>query len=60
MIIGGAGLICFVTDPYFWLLHRTTGDDVKTVFKRYTVPQIIFGCATYVIALLIQFLMPVR
>ncbi|OQB35602.1 MAG: putative transporter [Euryarchaeota archaeon ADurb.Bin165] len=60
MIIGGAGLICFVTDPYFWLLHRTTGDDVKTVLKRYTLPQVIFGVITYLIALLIQFLMPVR
>ncbi|NLV25980.1 MAG: GntP family permease [Methanomicrobiales archaeon] len=60
MIIGGAGLICFVTDPYFWLLHRTTGDDVKTVFKRYTVPQVLFGIVTYLVALLIQFLMPVR
>lgn len=59
MIIAGASIICFVTDPYFWLLHRTTGDDVKTVFKRYTAPQIVFGLATYLVALLIQFLAPV-
>ncbi len=58
MIIAGAGVICFVTDPYFWMLHRTTGDDVKTVFKRYTVPQIIFGVATYLIAFTIQFFWP--
>jgi len=56
MIIAGSSIICFVTDPYFWLLHRTTGDDVKTVFKRYTVPQIFIGFATYLVALLIQFL----
>ena len=59
MIIAGASVVCFVTDPYFWLLHRTTGDDVKTVFKRYTVPLALFGGATFLVALLIQFLFPV-
>lgn len=59
MIIAGTGVICFVTDPYFWLIHRTTGDDVKTVFKRYTVPLALIGFATYLFALAIQFLMPV-
>lgn len=43
MIIAGAGVICFVTDPYFWLLHRETGDVVKRVFTYYTLPQIVFG-----------------
>ncbi|HWQ63388.1 MAG TPA: hypothetical protein VN429_03150, partial [Methanospirillum sp.] len=58
MIIAGAGVICFVTDPYFWLLHRTTGDDVKTVFKRYTIPQVIFGVLTYMVAFAIQYFYP--
>ncbi|HWQ67933.1 MAG TPA: hypothetical protein VN372_13830 [Methanospirillum sp.] len=58
MIIAGAGIICFVTDPYFWMLHRTTGDDVKTVFRNYTVPQIFIGCATYLVAFTIQWFWP--
>ena len=58
MIIAGAGIICFVTDPYFWMLHRTTGDDVKTVFRRYTIPQVIFGVATYLLAFAIQYFFP--
>jgi GntP family gluconate:H+ symporter len=58
MIIAGAGVICFVTDPYFWMLHRTTGDDVKTVFRYYTLPQILIGCATYLVALAIQVFWP--
>ena len=58
MIIAGAGVICFVTDPYFWMLHRTTGYDVKTVFKRYTIPQVIFGFATYIVAFTIQYFWP--
>ncbi len=58
MIIAGAGIMCFVTDPYFWLLHRTTGDDVKQVFKWYTLPQIVFGIATFVVAFAIQWYFP--
>ncbi len=58
MIIAGAGVICFVTDPYFWLLHRTTGDEVKTVFKRYTIPQAVFGVCTYIVAFAIQYFYP--
>jgi len=54
MIIAGAGIICFVTDPYFWMLHRTTGDDVKTVFRNYTLPQLLIGIVTYLVAVLIQ------
>jgi len=58
MIIAGAGVVCFVTDPYFWMLHRTTGDDVKTVFKNYTLPQFLCGCATYIVAFAIQYFWP--
>jgi len=58
MIIAGAGIVCFVTDPYFWMLHRTTGDDIKTVFKNYTAPQIFIGIATYLVAFSIQYFWP--
>ena len=59
MIIAGAGIFCFVTDPYFWMMHRTTGDDVKTVFRNYTVPQILIGIITYGVAFVIQWIWPV-
>jgi gluconate:H+ symporter, GntP family len=59
MIIAGAGVMCFVTDPYFWLLHRETGDEVKRVFIYYTLPQIVFGFVTCGIALGIQFFFPI-
>ncbi|PWR74337.1 GntP family permease [Methanospirillum lacunae] len=58
LIIAGTGVICFVTDPYFWLIHRETGDDVKTVIKYYTLPQLIFGCVTCILALGIQWFFP--
>ncbi|MFH0966593.1 MAG: hypothetical protein V1862_02770 [Methanobacteriota archaeon] len=58
LIVAGTGVICFVTDPYFWLIHRETGDDVKTVIKYYTIPQFIFGCVTCILAIGIQWLFP--
>jgi len=59
MISAGACILAFVTDPLFWVLHRTTGDDVKTVFKYYTFPQVILGFIIFGIAAAIQILYPV-
>lgn len=50
MIDAGAGVMCFVTDPYFWLLHHETGDEMKRVFTYNTLPQMIFGFVTCSIA----------
>jgi GntP family gluconate:H+ symporter len=35
--------VSYVTDPYFWIVQRATGDDVATVVKNYTVPLAAFG-----------------
>jgi len=59
MIVAGAGVMCFVTNPYFWLLHRETGDEVKRVFTYYTLPHIAFGFMTCGIALGIQWFFPI-
>ncbi len=58
LIIAGTGVVCFVTDPYFWLIHRETGDDVKTVITYYTLPQFFFGCITCILAICIQWFFP--
>lgn len=58
LIVAGAGVICFVTDPFFWLIHRETGDDVKTVVRYYTLPQFTFGCVTCILAIGIQWFFP--
>lgn len=60
MINAGAGVMCFVTDPNFWLLHRVTGDEGKRVFTYYTLPQMIFGFITRGIALGIQWFFPTK
>jgi GntP family gluconate:H+ symporter len=38
MVAAGTLVFSFVSDPYFWLIRRTTGDDVATVVKNYTLP----------------------
>jgi H+/gluconate symporter-like permease len=58
-ILGGAGVMCFVTDPYFWLLHREIGDEVKKILTYYTLPQIVIGITTCILVVIIQLLFPV-
>ena len=50
LISGGACIVSYVTDPYFWLVQRATGDDVATVVKNYTVPLAALGIVMAVIA----------
>ena len=50
LISGGACIVSYVTDPYFWLVQRATGDDVATVVKNYTVPLAAMGIVMAVIA----------
>jgi GntP family gluconate:H+ symporter len=56
MISGGACILSYMTDPYFWLVQRATGDDIPTVVRNYTIPLAGFGiillAASFVLALL--------
>jgi GntP family gluconate:H+ symporter len=54
MVAAGSCLVSFVTDPYFWLIHRTTGDDILTVARSYTLPLALAGIGIFVVALFIQ------
>ena len=58
MIIAGACILSFVTDPLFWVLHRITDDNTKIVFKYYTLPLVLIGFVTLAFALSINFLFP--
>jgi gluconate:H+ symporter, GntP family len=53
MIAAGCMMFSFVTDPFFWLIRRTTGDSVRDVTMRYTVPLFCAGTITAGITLLI-------
>ncbi len=50
LISGGACIVSYLTDPYFWLIQRATGDDVATVVKNYTVPLAVIGVVLFVAA----------
>jgi GntP family gluconate:H+ symporter len=54
LISGGACIVSYVTDPYFWLVQRATGDDVAGVVRNYTVPLAAFGLAMAAIGAAIE------
>lgn len=51
MVVAGTCLFCHVTDPFFHLVKKTTGDDTRTVLRNYTVPLACIGLALYIVAL---------
>ncbi|MDD4136698.1 MAG: GntP family permease [Methanoregula sp.] len=57
LLIGaGSCIVSYVTDPFFWLVQRTTGDDVKTVVKNYTLPIALAGIAIFIVAVALEYL----
>jgi len=56
LVAAGSCVVSYVTDPYFWLVQRTTGDSVNTVVKNYTLPIALAGIAIFVVAVLLEYL----
>lgn len=56
LISAGSCVVSYVTDPFFWLVQRTTGDDVGTVVRNYTVPIAIVGLFLFIVALCLEYL----
>ncbi len=58
MLMVAAGTLIFsnISDPYFWLVKRSTGDNLVTVLKNYSLPQACAGIFILIIALAISFL----
>jgi gluconate:H+ symporter, GntP family len=56
LISAGACVVSYVTDPYFWLVQRTTGDDITTVVKNYTLPIALTGIGIFIIAVVLEYL----
>jgi gluconate:H+ symporter, GntP family len=56
LISAGSCIVSYVTDPYFWLVQRTTGDDVTTVVKNYTLPVALAGIVILVVAIALEYL----
>ena len=57
MVSAGTCFISFLTDPYFWLVQRTTGDDIATVMKHYTLPLAVSAIIIFFVALLLTVFM---
>ncbi len=55
LISAGSCMVSYVTDPYFWLVQRTTGDDIGTVVKNYTLPIALAGIAIFAIAVVLEY-----
>jgi len=51
LISAGSCIISYVTDPFFWLVQRTTGDDIRTVVKNYTLPIALAGIGSLLLPL---------
>ncbi|MEN6611728.1 MAG: GntP family permease [Methanoregulaceae archaeon] len=56
IISAGSCIVSYVTDPFFWLVQRTTGDDIKTVVKNYTLPIALAGVGIFIVALALEYL----
>ena len=56
LISAGSCIVSYVTDPYFWLVQRTTGDDIRTVVKNYTLPIALSGIGIFVVAVGLEYL----
>jgi GntP family gluconate:H+ symporter len=55
LISAGSCVISYVTDPFFWLVQRTTGDDVRTVVRNYTIPVALAGIFLFIVALGLEY-----
>ena len=56
LISAGSCIVSYVTDPFFWLVQRTTGDDIKTVVINYTLPIALAGLGIFVVAVALEYL----
>ncbi|ABN57554.1 MULTISPECIES: GntP family permease [Methanoculleus] len=54
MVSAGAFMFSYVSDPFFWLLKRTTGDEFSAVVRNYTLPLSAAGLVTLAAALVVQ------
>jgi GntP family gluconate:H+ symporter len=58
MVGAGACVVSFVTDPFFWVIQKETGQDQMWAVKYYTLPLALIGCAIGAVAFCIQVFFP--
>ena len=58
-VAAGSCIVCHLTDPFFWSVQRTTGDDTWTVLRNYSVPLACTGIAIFITTvMLVTFAFP--
>ncbi|MGB9176090.1 MAG: GntP family permease [Methanoregula sp.] len=55
LIGAGSCIVSYVTDPFFWLVQRTTGDDIRTMVKNYTLPIALAGIGIFIVAVALEY-----
>jgi len=53
-VAAGTCVVSYLSDPYFWLLQRTTGGSIWEVVRNYTLPLFICGVVVLATALGLQ------
>ncbi|MCQ1539580.1 GntP family permease [Methanocalculus taiwanensis] len=53
MIAAGTMVISYASDPFFWLVNRTTHQSVSETVKTFTLPLATAGCVVFGIAILL-------
>jgi GntP family gluconate:H+ symporter len=54
MVSAGAFMFSYVSDPFFWVLKRMTGDEFSGVVRNYTLPLLAAGLITLTVALVVD------
>lgn len=59
ILAAGAGsmIVSHANDPYFWIVSKFSGMPVKTTYRLFTVASLISGVITFMIVLLLGFVM---
>jgi len=55
LIAAGSCVVSYVTDPFFWLVQRTTGDDIRTMVRNYTLPVALAGIVIFIVAVALEY-----
>ena len=58
LIASGAFMLPYVTDPYFWLIKRSTGASMRQMVRGYTLPLSLLGVASFLLAALSSLIWP--
>jgi GntP family gluconate:H+ symporter len=56
MIVAGSFVFSYVTDPYFWIVQKATGESISGVIRKYTLPLAACGFVILIVAMILQLL----